>query len=88
MVIYLQHPKHGTKVACSDEEAKEDEKVGWTRYSVNTPIVAVVLSTAVHAVEQPETWGERAALVEKYKERFGKKPHHKKSIETLRSELA
>ena len=32
MVIYLRHEKHGTKVACSEDEAKADEALGWTRY--------------------------------------------------------
>lgn len=32
-VIYLKHPKHGTKVAISDMEAKADEKHGWMRYN-------------------------------------------------------
>jgi hypothetical protein len=31
MVIYLQHPVHGTKVATSDLEANYDEKHGWER---------------------------------------------------------
>jgi hypothetical protein len=31
MVIYLQHPVHGTKVATSDLEANYDEKHGWDR---------------------------------------------------------
>jgi hypothetical protein len=32
MVIYLRHPKHGTKVAISDMEAKADERNGWERF--------------------------------------------------------
>lgn len=32
MVIYLRHPKHGTKVAVSAEEATADEKNGWERF--------------------------------------------------------
>jgi hypothetical protein len=35
MVIYLKHPVHGSKVACSEEEAKSDEALGWTRYDPN-----------------------------------------------------
>lgn len=31
MVIYLQHPIHGNKVAVSDIEANYDEKHGWER---------------------------------------------------------
>jgi hypothetical protein len=38
-VIYLMHPVHGHKVACSDFEADYDENNGWERYTVDTPIV-------------------------------------------------
>lgn len=34
MVIYLKHEKHGTKVAIAEEEAQEDEKHGWVRYTL------------------------------------------------------
>lgn len=27
--IYLEHPRHGDKVACSDQEAKHDRENGW-----------------------------------------------------------
>lgn len=40
MVIYLKHPKHGTKVAICDMEAVADEKNGWTRYTLDTPVEA------------------------------------------------
>jgi hypothetical protein len=33
MVIYLQHPKHGNKVAVSELEADRDELNGWQRYT-------------------------------------------------------
>ena len=38
-VIYLKHPVHGHKVACSDIEANQDEDYGWERYTVDTPVV-------------------------------------------------
>jgi hypothetical protein len=38
MHIYLKHPKHGTKVAIADEEAIEDAKNGWVRYTLNAPV--------------------------------------------------
>lgn len=38
-VIYLKHPVHGHKVACSDFEADYDESHGWERYTVDTPII-------------------------------------------------
>jgi hypothetical protein len=37
MVIYLQHPVHGRKVATMDLEADADEKNGWVRYTEDTP---------------------------------------------------
>lgn len=36
-VIYLTHPVHGAKVACSDIEANFDEQLGWERYNPDTP---------------------------------------------------
>ena len=33
-VIYLSHPVHGHKVACSSIEADYDEMHGWARYSL------------------------------------------------------
>ena len=38
-VIYLVHPDHGAKVACSDMEADFDEHHGWTRYNPDTPSI-------------------------------------------------
>jgi len=38
-VIYLKHPVHGHKVACSDMEAEYDENYGWERYTIDTPVV-------------------------------------------------
>jgi hypothetical protein len=37
MIIYLEHPKHGAKVATMDLEAEMDERNGWTRYNPDTP---------------------------------------------------
>jgi len=37
MIIYLEHPEHGAKVATMDLEAEMDERNGWTRYNPNTP---------------------------------------------------
>ncbi len=38
-VIYMSHPVHGAKVATMELEAEADEKNGWTRYTLDTPIV-------------------------------------------------
>jgi hypothetical protein len=37
MVIYLQHPLHGRKVATSDLEAKADYANGWERFDPVAP---------------------------------------------------
>jgi len=37
-VIYLTHPVHGAKVACSDIEADFDEQFGWQRYNPDEEI--------------------------------------------------
>lgn len=37
-VIYLRHPKHGTKVATLDVEAAYDEQHGWERYEPDEPV--------------------------------------------------
>jgi len=39
MIIYLKHPVHGAKVAPMELEAVEDEKNGWTRYTLDKPVV-------------------------------------------------
>jgi hypothetical protein len=62
-VIYMSHLVHGAKVATMEEEALADEKNGWTRYTLDTPVeVAPVVNTlevkrrrgrpAVEVVEQ------------------------------------
>jgi len=46
-VIYMSHLVHGAKVATMEEEALADEKNGWTRYTLDTPVeeVAPVVNT-------------------------------------------
>lgn len=95
-VIYLEHPKHGTKVACSEQEAKFDEEKGWKRYQL-----AALLRKAESAPEAQESdsgdFGESEAdsltdygideLRAMYAAKFGAKPHHKKAADTIRREL-
>ena len=38
-VIYMSHEVYGAKVATMELEAVEDEKNGWTRYTLDTPDV-------------------------------------------------
>lgn len=37
-IIYMSHPVHGRKIAYMELEAEFDEKNGWTRYTLDTPI--------------------------------------------------
>lgn len=39
MHIYLKHPVHGAKVATLEAEAIQDEKIGWVRYNLDTPLL-------------------------------------------------
>jgi hypothetical protein len=39
-VIYMKHEVHGAKVANMEEEAVADEKNGWVRYTLDTPVEA------------------------------------------------
>lgn len=39
-IIYMSHPIHGAKVANMELEAEEDEKNGWVRYTLDTPVEA------------------------------------------------
>jgi hypothetical protein len=59
-VIYLTHPVHGTKVATAEEEAKADEKQGWTRYTPGeqTP-AAPAVNQLTRRSQQGKTDGDR-----------------------------
>ena len=39
-VIYMKHEVHGAKVANMEAEAVADEKNGWVRYTLDTPVEA------------------------------------------------
>ncbi len=83
MVIYLSHLVHGTKVATSEMEAVADEANGWKRFNVaNIPAIEVP-----EKLIDPTIAAEREELTKQYVERFGRKPHWKSSIETIKEEL-
>lgn len=57
-VIYLTHPDHGAKVACSDIEADFDAQYGWERYNPDeesAPVAEPVLEPEL----QPEPVARR-----------------------------
>lgn len=84
-VIYMDHPKHGTKVACMEDEAKADEAQGWVRRSVAALLRPA--ATVAPAPVQLDAGCDIVALRTAYETRFGRKPHHKKTAATLRAEL-
>lgn len=49
-VIYLRHPIHGAKVACSDMEAEYDMNQGWEPFDPTAPAPA---PAPAPVVEQP-----------------------------------
>lgn len=51
MVIYMRHPQHGTKVAISDLEADADEKNGWVRYTLDTPLIVEEAALVANTME-------------------------------------
>lgn len=52
-VIYLKHPVHGHKVACSDMEADYDETHGWARYTLSAPSVEVDVEETIEEEAAP-----------------------------------
>lgn len=73
MVIYLRHSEHGEKVASAEQEAALDERNGWKRYEPSTEFAPIPASDE--------------KIREEWEAKFGKKPHHKKSINALAKEL-
>jgi hypothetical protein len=59
-VIYMSHPVHGAKVATMELEAELDEKNGWTRYTLDTPIE---VAPVVNALEVKRKRGRPALEV-------------------------
>lgn len=89
-VIYMKHARHGMKVAVSEEEAKADEKNGWERFTRDGPKAVNPEATeplkVAPKLEQP-TIVDRQELAGEYERRFGKKPHHRMSVERMAAEL-
>jgi hypothetical protein len=53
-VIYMSHPVHGAKVATMELEALADEKNGWVRYTLDTPVEAAPLEVKRRRSRSPE----------------------------------
>jgi hypothetical protein len=53
-MIYLQHEIHGKKIAYMELEAEFDEKNGWVRYTLDTPVEAAPLEVKRRRSRSPE----------------------------------
>lgn len=79
MMIFLEHPLHGTKIAYTDQEAALDIKNGWTKRP-SAPEPEAATSTVIPAVEDRL---DREELSRLYAEKHGRKPHPKMSLDKL-----
>jgi hypothetical protein len=52
--IYMSHPVHGRKIAYMEMEAEFDEKNGWVRYTLDTPVEAAPLEVKRRRSRSPE----------------------------------
>jgi len=50
----MSHEVHGAKVATMELEAVEDEKNGWVRYTLDTPVEAAPLEVKRRRSRSPE----------------------------------
>lgn len=60
-VIYLRHPRHGTKVACSDFEAEYDMQRGWEEFDPSEELDETVEDESSEPINelQPRRRGRR-----------------------------
>lgn len=86
-VIYLKHPRHGSKVATCEEEAVLDEENGWQRYDVAAVLKSDAELPKVEITGPQIEDAERDEYRKRWEEKFGKPPHHRKSLSTLRAEV-
>lgn len=85
--IYLKHPIHGEKVACEEVEAQRDEANGWVRsLHVEEIEEEPIIEEEESAVVSPQDPTDEEIRAE-WAARFGKQPHHKKSVDSLKKEL-
>ena len=73
-LIAMTHEDHGTHLCYSDAEVKQCEALGWKKDAA--------LSRELSGQQPVEK-----SLVEQYVAKFGEKPHHRMSAETIKSKL-
>ena len=94
MPIFMTHPEHGATHVGSGEVA-EHEKNGWKQDTYDNwmapkRIVKRPGFTKISPNDLDQSGKELAEITDlraKYEQKFGEKPHHKKSAKTLRKEL-
>ena len=74
MIIAMRHEMHGVHIAYSDQEAKQAAENGWVRDSA--------LSVELAGLAPVDK-----SLIDKYKEKFGKPPHHRMLKESIEAAL-
>jgi len=62
-IIYMSHPVHGAKVATMELEAVYDEENGWTRYTLDTPVIEEEAAPVVNTLEVKRRRGRPAVEV-------------------------
>ena len=77
MQIYLIHKRHGRKIASMDKEAEADKKNGWLE----------VTEAEFYGKTKAKIAGQDAELVSQYETKFGKKPHHKMTNDSIQKAL-
>lgn len=90
MMFFMFHEKHGHKIAYSTNEKERDEKVGWKNVTEEQFYDRGSKKAKSQEPESPEAQVDpvRLDLIAKYEAKFGKKPHHKSSNETIEKQLA
>lgn len=61
-VIYMSHSVHGAKVATMELEAVEDEKNGWVRYTLDTPLIVEEAAPVANTLEVKRRRGRPAEV--------------------------
>lgn len=97
MQIYLEHPRHGKKIAIDFKEAEADKKMGWKEVTSDQYFNRVKKSESIKIPDLMKAANEilngtsvnteRDALAAKYAEKFGKAPHHRMSSDSIRQKL-
>lgn len=99
-MILMTHPDHGQHIAYSEQEVQSCRANGWVTYV--KPVEPLIqpspfvyrtegyapVKISEYSIPLAEVETEMDRMREAYLRTFGKPAHHRKSLETLRKELA